>query len=99
MSNDSISTWAREVQASAQDADSLQSEIDAVRHALADLVHTTRDLNNVRFDDDIEDYVIYEQARQLWDSVSNGVSGIRSRLDVARSEINDLRRVVDFYQQ
>jgi hypothetical protein len=52
----------------------------------------------VRFDDDTEEYEILEKARQLWASVSGGASQLRTSLHAVAAEVNDLRRVVDFYK-
>lgn len=96
---DATLSWVNEANASASEADSLQADVDRLQHELNDLVHTIRDLGSVRFTDETEDYVIREKARQLWDSVSNAVGGIRSEIQTSASNVNDLRRVVDFYSR
>jgi hypothetical protein len=97
--DDATFKWSSDVEASASEAESLRGDITRIEHALNDLVHTINDLRTVRFGDDVEEYEILEKARQLWDSVSGGVSGIRSSASSLAADINDLRRVVDFHSR
>lgn len=97
--DDATLNWVNEVNAAHGEADSLNSDVERLQHELNDLVHTIRDLAAVRFADDVEDYEIREHARQLWESVSGAVGGIRSQIQTTASDVNDLRRVVDFHSR
>lgn len=95
---DAVYEWNAQVQASRADVESLNRDADTVNHALSDLAHSLGDLANVHFDDDVEDYVIYERSRQLWDTVQNATRDIRLKIDATREAINDMDRIVGFYQ-
>lgn len=95
--DDATLQWANEVNSSHSEAESLQLDVDRLQDAVNDLTHTIQDLGMVRFDEDTEDYVILEQARQLWDTVSHAVMGAREAIQRAADDVNDIRRAVDFY--
>jgi hypothetical protein len=95
--NDATFKWSAEVNNCTEDARSLTHDINDLAHKLDDLVHTIRDLGVVRFDDELEDYEVYEKARALWGTVSNGTGTIRRSIQSAANDIYDLRRAVEFY--
>lgn len=88
--DDATYTWTSEVNNAANEVDSLRSDVDRLAHEIADLVHLIRDKGLERFDDDVEDYTILENARQLWDTVSSGCSDVRSRIHDAANAIRDI---------
>ncbi|MDV7990493.1 hypothetical protein [Rhodococcus sp. IEGM 1374] len=95
---DAVYEWNAQVEASKDDAESLSRDIDLFNDALADVVHALDNLRHVTFDEDVEDYVIYERARQLWDTTQNATRDIRLKIGVAREGVQDLHRIVGFYQ-